>query len=290
MTIEPIGHVRSPRADLRDDDWGDTVATIELVPALPAEALDGLDAFSHAEVIFLFDRVDPTTVERGTRHPRGNTAWPRVGIFAQRAKDRPNRLGSTIVEIRRREGRVLTVVGLDAVDGTPVLDVKPVMREFLPRTAVRQPAWSHELMRDYWMAAAPDAAMESPGPDDPTETILALERAALDRWGRGDPSGFVELSAPDVVYFDPSLERRLDGREALARYYERLRGIAIARYEILNPLVQCIGDAAVLTFNFVAWDAADVAHRWSCTEVYRRSGTRWEIVQTHWSSTQPVRA
>ena len=101
-------------------------------------------------MLFHFDRVPESTVERGARHPRGNQAWPRVGIFAQRGKNRPNRLGSTIVEIAGREGRVLTVVGLDAVDGTPVLDIKPVMAEFLPRGEVRQPPWSHELMRDYW--------------------------------------------------------------------------------------------------------------------------------------------
>jgi len=101
-------------------------------------------------VIFHFDRVPDSTVEWATRHPRGNPDWPRVGIFAQRGKDRPNRIGTTIVAIRKREGRVLTVVGLDAIDGTPVLDVKPVMAEFLPREPVRQPRWSEELMRDYW--------------------------------------------------------------------------------------------------------------------------------------------
>jgi tRNA (adenine37-N6)-methyltransferase len=73
-----------------------------------------------------------------------------VGIFAQRAKDRPNRLGVTIVASASREGRILHVTGLDAVDGTPVLDIKPVMAEFLPRGEVRQPAWSHELMAEYW--------------------------------------------------------------------------------------------------------------------------------------------
>jgi tRNA (Thr-GGU) A37 N-methylase len=76
-----------------------------------------------------------------------------VGIFAQRAKDRPNRLGTTIVEIAGREGSVLTVIGLDAIDGTPVIDIKPVMAEFLPRGAIRQPQWSHELMRYYWRGA-----------------------------------------------------------------------------------------------------------------------------------------
>jgi tRNA-Thr(GGU) m(6)t(6)A37 methyltransferase TsaA len=152
ITLEPIGHVRSARREIGDDDWGDVVATIELATGLGPEALAGLEDFSHAEVIFHFDRVAEAAIERGARHPRGNPRWPRVGIFAQRGKDRPNRLGSTIVEILGRDGRVLTVAGLDAVDGTPVLDVKPVMVEFLPRTTVRQPAWSHELMRDYWKA------------------------------------------------------------------------------------------------------------------------------------------
>lgn len=127
--------------------------------------------------------------------------------------------------------------------------------------------------------------------EDPTETIIAMERAALDRWGRGDPGGFLEISAPDVVYFDPSLDRRIDGREALSRYYAGIRGkVAIRRYELINPLVQVVGDAAVLTFNYVSYGGTEDAHRWNCTEVYRRSGERWEIIQTHWSYTQAVRA
>jgi len=127
--------------------------------------------------------------------------------------------------------------------------------------------------------------------DDPSETIIALERSALDRWGRGDPSGFLEICAPDVVYFDPSLERRIDGREALARHYEGIRGkVSIRRYELLNPLVQVVGDAAVLTFNYVSYGGTEDAHRWNCTEVFRRSGARWEIIQTHWSYTKAVRA
>jgi tRNA-Thr(GGU) m(6)t(6)A37 methyltransferase TsaA len=150
ITLQPIGHVRSSRTDLSDDNWGGVTARIELVQALPAESLDGIEAFSHAEVVYFFDRVPDAEVERGARHPRGNTAWPKVGIFAQRGKARPNRLGVTVVEVIRREGRALTVAGLDAIDGTPVLDIKPVMAEFLPRTAVRQPEWSRELMRNYW--------------------------------------------------------------------------------------------------------------------------------------------
>ena len=150
IAVEPIGYVRSPRTDLRDDGWGNVTARIELTEKFGPECLEGLEDFSHAEVIFHLDRVAESAVERGTRHPRGNVAWPRVGIFAQRGKDRPNRLGTTIAEIKGREGRVLTVAGLDAVDGTPVLDIKPLMVEFLPRGPVRQPPWSRELMRDYW--------------------------------------------------------------------------------------------------------------------------------------------
>jgi hypothetical protein len=127
--------------------------------------------------------------------------------------------------------------------------------------------------------------------DDLTKTIITLESAALDRWGKGDPSGFLEICAPDVVYFDPSLERRMDGRDALSKYYETIRGkVSIERYELLNPLVQRVGDAAVLTFNFVSYGGAEDEYRWNCTEVYRRSGKDWEIIQTHWSYTVAVRA
>lgn len=115
-------------------------------------------------------------------------------------------------------------------------------------------------------------------------TLIDLEQRALERWCRGDPSGFLEISAPDVVYFDPFLERRLDGLEALTAYYENLRGkISATRHEMLHPLVQVVGDAAVLTFNFHSWGGNEDQYRWNCTEVYRREGERWRIIQTHWS-------
>ena len=118
--------------------------------------------------------------------------------------------------------------------------------------------------------------------------IISLERAALDRWGQGDPSGFLEISAPDVVYFDPYLEKRIDGLEALTQYYEKIRGqIHIDRYELLNTLVQVCGDMAVLTFNYVSY-TGESQDRWNCTEVYRHDGDRWQIIQTHWSYTQRV--
>jgi len=101
-------------------------------------------------VVFVFDRVDPGKVHVGARHPRGNKDWPAVGILAQRGKARPNRIGVTVCELVSVDGLRLQVRGLDAIDGTPVLDVKPFMAEFGPRGDVRQPPWSSELMRGYW--------------------------------------------------------------------------------------------------------------------------------------------
>ena len=150
VRVEPVAYVRADRAAPTDDAWGGSVARIELVDGLSEDALIGLSEFSHVEVLYLFDQVDPADVTTGARHPRGNPDWPRVGIFAQRGKNRPNRIGATIVRIVGVEGRVLRVAELDAIDGTPVLDLKPVMREFLPREPVRQPPWVAELMKDYW--------------------------------------------------------------------------------------------------------------------------------------------
>ena len=154
FTVEPIGHVRGGRGIVEDDDWGAVEARIELAPGFGPEALAGLADFSHADVIFLFDRVPPEKIETGARRPRGRVDWPPVGIFAQRGKNRPNRLGLTTCAIVRVEGTALHVRGLDAVDGTPVIDIKPVMRDFLPRGEVREPGWVGELMAEYWTRPA----------------------------------------------------------------------------------------------------------------------------------------
>lgn len=148
--VEPIGVVRSPRKDLTDDFWGKVDAEIVLAAHLPDAAFAALGDFSHVEVIFLMNCVDPAKVEVGARHPRERMDWPLVGIFAQRGKARPNRIGLTRGTIRKVEGRVLTVRGLDAIDATPVLDIKPWMNEFAPIGATRQPAWATELMSDYY--------------------------------------------------------------------------------------------------------------------------------------------
>jgi tRNA-Thr(GGU) m(6)t(6)A37 methyltransferase TsaA len=151
IEMRPVGFVRGSRAEAVDDDWGAVEAVIELDAArFGPDAVAGLDEFSHVEVVFVFDRVDEDRVERGARRPRGNPDWPEVGIFAQRAKGRPNRIGLTTCELVGVDELRLRVRGLDAVEGTPVLDLKPYMVEFAPRTPTRQPAWSSELMRGYW--------------------------------------------------------------------------------------------------------------------------------------------
>ena len=148
--MRPVGTVVGGRGQPVDDDWGPVEAVIRLDERFGTDAVAGLGEFSHLEVVFLFHLVDEGAVHTGARRPRGNPDWPEVGIFAQRGKDRPNRIGVSRCELLAVDGLDLRVRGLDAVDGTPVLDVKPWMREFAPRGEVRQPAWAAELMARYW--------------------------------------------------------------------------------------------------------------------------------------------
>jgi tRNA (Thr-GGU) A37 N-methylase len=146
-----IGQVRGGRNVPEDDDWGGVVAEIRLDPTqFGPDVLLGLDEFSHAEIVFVFDQVGPDDITYDARHPRGRTDWPKVGIFAQRGRNRPNRLGVTICRIVDVSGLTLHVQGLDAIDGTPVLDIKPLMTGFQPRGHVKEPAWATEIMERYW--------------------------------------------------------------------------------------------------------------------------------------------
>jgi tRNA-Thr(GGU) m(6)t(6)A37 methyltransferase TsaA len=149
-TVQAVGVVSSTRDEMVDDDWDGVTASITLTDAFGPEAIRGLDEFSHVEVVFLFDRVAPDEVHTGARRPRGNPDWPEVGVFAQRVKNRPNRIGLSTCEVLGIEDRTIRVRGLDAIEGTPVLDLKPFMVEFGPRGPVHQPAWSHELMAGYF--------------------------------------------------------------------------------------------------------------------------------------------
>ncbi|NWJ51287.1 MAG: nuclear transport factor 2 family protein [Bacteroidetes bacterium] len=118
--------------------------------------------------------------------------------------------------------------------------------------------------------------------------IIALEKAALEQWNNGNPSGYLNISAKDVVYFDPFIEQRLDGLDKLTTLYESIRGKVHAdKYEMANLLVQSVQNMAVLTFNLSSYVGTSV-HKWNCTEVYRlESDGAWKIIQSHWSLTKP---
>jgi tRNA-Thr(GGU) m(6)t(6)A37 methyltransferase TsaA len=148
--VAAIGRVSSPRREPIDDDWGGVESTIALDAAFGASSLQGLAEFSHIEVVYLFHLVEPGAVTTDARRPRENPEWPEVGIFAQRGKDRPNRIGLCTCAVLAVEDTRLRVRGLDAIDGSPVLDIKPYMREFAPRGEVRQPPWVGELMAGYF--------------------------------------------------------------------------------------------------------------------------------------------
>lgn len=148
--FDPIGIVHNSVAGPLDDIWAHIVSRIELDARFRPDALQGLTDFSHVEIVFLFHKVSPESIVTGARHPRGRADWPLTGIFAQRAKNRPNRIGITTCRLVSSSGTQIEVEGLDAIDQTPVLDIRPYMREFAPRDAVHQPKWATELMAGYW--------------------------------------------------------------------------------------------------------------------------------------------
>jgi ketosteroid isomerase-like protein len=129
------------------------------------------------------------------------------------------------------------------------------------------------------------------------EQIIAMERAALDRWGKADPTGYFEIYAPDIVYFDPTTAARIDGREPLKATIEAIfapfKGTTVVgRFDMQKPLVQRRGDTAVLTFNLLSYraDAGQperVVARWNSTEVYSRIDGVWRITHSHWSYVKP---
>ncbi|MEV4492527.1 SAM-dependent methyltransferase [Micromonospora coxensis] len=151
ITVEPVGSVVGGRAEAFDDDWGTEEALIRLDGTrFEPDALAGLEAFSHLEVVFQFHLVNSSSVVTSARHPRDNPDWPKVGIFAQRGKNRPNRLGVSRCRLLAVDGLDIHVRGLDAIEGSPVIDLKPYMAEYGPQGPTSQPAWATELMSAYY--------------------------------------------------------------------------------------------------------------------------------------------
>ena len=151
ITMMSIGTVHSSRTKTEDDNWDSEHAYIELdASRFSPGSLLGINGFSHVEIVFHMNRVEENQVEYGARLPRNRKDWPKVGIFAQRGKNRPNQIAITICRFLKTDGLKLYVDGLDAIDGTAVLDIKPWVQEFGPRGSIFQPEWITELMQGYW--------------------------------------------------------------------------------------------------------------------------------------------
>jgi tRNA-Thr(GGU) m(6)t(6)A37 methyltransferase TsaA len=149
ITFRPVAVVGNERKKPLDDQWGDVISEIQLEEHIPTEAFEGIENFSHLEIIYYFDKAKRENIIYAG-HPRENPDYPLSGIFAQRKKDRPNPIGLCTVQLVERKGRTLRVKYLDAISGTPVLDIKPVFREFQPKGELKQPAWVSDLMKEYW--------------------------------------------------------------------------------------------------------------------------------------------
>ncbi|MBT3228006.1 MAG: SAM-dependent methyltransferase [Candidatus Marinimicrobia bacterium] len=149
IELIPIAFVSNDRDHLADDDWGEVVSEIILRENFSSELFKGLETFSHVEVIFVFHRIPADKKVPASRHPRNNKNWPKLGLLAQRSAHHPNPIGLCTARILDVKDSVLTVQGLDAVNGSPILDIKPVFHEFTPRDT-KQPGWVSELLKDYW--------------------------------------------------------------------------------------------------------------------------------------------
>ncbi len=120
------------------------------------------------------------------------------------------------------------------------------------------------------------------------EKIIAQEKAALERWNNGDPSGYLEIYADDITYFDPFLKVRIDGKAEITKLYMSIKGqVKVDRYEMINPQLQVKGDMAILSFNLVSYEKGK-QHKWNCSEVYRHeTDNTWKVIHSHWSITTP---
>ena len=150
IKLDPVGVIKNNRKEVKDDYWGNVISEIILSEEFSEEALWGLKEFSHVEILFYMDKVKEEKIVKGARHPRGDKNLPKVGIFSQRGKNRPNKLGLSRAKILKVEGKSLFLEGLDAVDGTPILDIKPYTKCFLPQEETVEPSWIKEIMENYF--------------------------------------------------------------------------------------------------------------------------------------------
>lgn len=148
IVMTPVGTVKNNVTDRKDASWGTDVSSVVLDEQY-AGGLAGLESFSHAIILFYLDQARYIREKHLQRRPRNRDDMPLVGIFSQRGKDRPNRIGITAVEIVSVTDRTLVIKGLDAVDGTPVLDIKPYYPVY-DRKDASVPEWVDRLMEHYF--------------------------------------------------------------------------------------------------------------------------------------------
>lgn len=151
IELEPVAYVVGGRAEPTDDYWGGATSIIRVdADRFPIESVKNLDSFSHIQVVFHFHKQDLDDLNLSARRPRNNPEWPEVGTFGHRNMKRVNRIGVSTVRLIKVDGLDLHVEELDAIDGTPVVDIKPYFQEFGPRGEVRQPEWVSEMLSEYF--------------------------------------------------------------------------------------------------------------------------------------------
>lgn len=149
ITLNPIAYIKNERTEITDDNWGNVLSEITLVDEIPEDAFSNITEFSHLEIIYYFDKVqDSDVIFAGI--PRDDNKYPLMGIFAQRKKDRPNKIGICTVELIEHTGKTIIVRGLDAISNTPIIDIKPVYKEYQTAKKTKQPKWVEEMMKNYW--------------------------------------------------------------------------------------------------------------------------------------------
>lgn len=154
--IEAIAHVVGGRREVADDYWGGVEAIIRIDhPDFGPDSTKGLEEFSHLEIVWGFHLVDRTDLDLGPRRPRNNPEWPEVGPFGHRNMRKKNWLGVSRCKLLKVDGLDLHVMDLDAVDGSPVYDIKPWFIDFGPRGEIHQADWTTEMLKDYYAPAKP---------------------------------------------------------------------------------------------------------------------------------------
>ncbi|MFI0742780.1 SAM-dependent methyltransferase [Streptomyces sp. NPDC021100] len=154
IDVHSIATIVGGHTQPADDYQGDVESIIRLHPEYPLETLQGIEEFSHLTVVWHFHLATPDDVALHARRPRGNPHWPATGTFVHRNHRRPNQLALSFPRLLRAEGRDLHVTDLDAVDGTPVVDLAPYFPQMGPRGPVTTPAWPEEMLRHYWDSAS----------------------------------------------------------------------------------------------------------------------------------------